>query len=139
VIQHFLSKQFLGFAAVGGVAALLHWAARLLLSVWLSFPVAILLAYAVGLGVAFILNRAFVFPKSTKPMRRQARDFLLVNLAFLPVVLGTAMGLEAVFREYRFTAHPQAIAHGIAVMVPALATFLIYKFFAFQDIEYGRT
>ena len=63
MIKLFVSKQFLGFLAVGGLAALLHWLARLLLSVWLPFSWAVIIAYAIGMAVAFLLNSIFVFPK----------------------------------------------------------------------------
>lgn len=138
MIRHYFTKQFLGFLAVGVLAAFLHWLSRIILSNWVSFSTAVILAYAIGMVVAFSLNSFFVFPKSKKPKRRQAIDFLIVNLAFLPVVWSASMALEQAFRSIGMTAYTQAVAHGMAVAIPTLATFLIYKFFAFRDAEYGR-
>ncbi|OUD15066.1 hypothetical protein TPSD3_04415 [Thioflexithrix psekupsensis] len=130
--------QFLGFIMVGGTAALLHWLARIILNHWMSFAWAVLLAYGIGMMVAFLLNSIFVFPHAQKPKWQQARDFVGVNLAFLPLVWGAAVFLEYLFQIFGMLFYPQAIAHGIAVAIPMLATFLIYKFFTFKDTEYGR-
>lgn len=137
MIKHFFTKQFLGFLAVGGLAAFLHWLSRIILSAWMSFSDAVIVAYAIGMSVAFILNSFFVFPKSDKPKYKQARDFVIVNLAFLPVVWGSSMAFEHGLRSIG-VAYSQALAHGIAVAMPMFATFLIYKFFAFKDAEYER-
>lgn len=138
MIRHFFTKQFLWFLSVGGLAAFLHWLSRIILSMWMSFPTAVFVAYSVGMAVAFTLNSFFVFPKSKKPKHKQARDFVVVNLAFLPIVWSTSMALERGLRSIGLVAYSQALAHGMAVAVPMLATFLIYKFFSFKDTEYER-
>jgi len=133
VIQHFLTRQFLGFLAVGGTAAALHWAARWLLSHWLPFGWAVALAYGVGLSVAFWLNSRHVFPRSTRPRRLQARDFVAINLLFFPVVWLAALGFDAALRAAGMQHHTQDVAHAIAVGLPTVFTFLFYKFFAFRE------
>jgi len=100
----------------------------------MSFSLAVISAYAFGLFIAFILNIYFVFHQSRKTRRKQARDFIYVNIAFIPVVWGTSIYLERLFRTLRVTDYPQEAAHAIAVILPAFITFLIYKFFAFKDI-----
>lgn len=136
MIRHFFTRQFLAFVAVGGTAALLHWLARIALSQWLPFSSAVAFAYGVGLAVAYLLNRAFVFPTSEKPRLAQARDFVLVNLAFFPVVWGASLAFDHALASVGFAFHREALAHGVAVMLPMFATFLIYKFFAFRDVRH---
>lgn len=138
MIKHFFTKQFLGFLAVGGIAAFLHWLSRILLSNWLDFPLAVAAAYAVGMIVAFALNSFFVFPNSEKPRHKQARDFVIVNLSFFPLVWIASITIDQVLQGLGMMRHTQALAHAIAVALPMLATFLIYKFFAFKDASYGR-
>lgn len=133
VIQHFLTRQFLGFLAVGSTAAALHWAARWLLSHWLPFGWAVTAAYGVGLSVAFWLNSRYVFPRSDRPRHVQARDFVAVNLLFFPVVWLAALGIDAALRAAGLQHHAQDVAHAIAVGLPTLFTFLIYKFVAFRE------
>ena len=138
MIRHFFTRQFLRFLLVGGTAAFLHWSARILLSLWLPFGWAVALAYAVGIVIAFVLNRIFVFPQSTKPIGRQGRDFILINLAFFPVVWAAALAIDKALKSLSVTFYPEAIAHAIAVALPMAATFLIYKFFAFKDTAHGQ-
>jgi putative flippase GtrA len=138
VIRHFLSAQFLRFLGVGITAALLHWLARIVLSQWMPFAWAVALAYGVGVLVAFLLNRAIVFPASTRPAGQQLRDFLLVNLGFFPVVWGASMAIESALRSLGVAVYTQALAHGIAIAIPMLATFLMYKFLAFREPDHGK-
>ena len=51
----FLSRQFVLFLATGGFAALVNFGSRILLSHWLSFSWAVVLAYLAGMGTAFVL------------------------------------------------------------------------------------
>jgi putative flippase GtrA len=131
VIQYFLSTQFLRFLFVGVTAAFLHWLARYWLNIWVSFPLAVALAYVVGIAVAFELNRRFVFPASGRPKTKQARDFILVNLAFFPVVWVAALVFKKLLQQTGVSYFVDGIAHGLAISLPVLMTFLIYKFIAF--------
>ena len=138
MIRHFLSRQFLGFLAVGGLAALLHWLSRLLLSTWMPFAWAVAMAYGVGMTVAFLLNSVFVFPDSVKPRAAQARDFVLVNLAFFPLVWAVSIYVNAGLKTLGMTNHSEELAHAIAISMPLLATFLLYKFVAFKGKVDGQ-
>jgi putative flippase GtrA len=118
---------------VGGFAALLHWLARLTLSLWFSFSTALVLAYAIGMLTAFILNSYFVFPKSMKPKKIQARDFAVINFSFFPVVWLASVQINNWLKSLGFISHTEGVAHALAIPIPILASFLIYKFFAFKE------
>lgn len=131
MIRHFFSAQFLLFLGVGTSAAALNWLTRLVLDNWISFPAAVLLAYVVGMTTAFELNRRFVFPTSPRPVFKQAKVFILINLAFLPVVWGASIFFKALLDDVGTMNFTEGIAHGLALALPVLITFLIYKFIAF--------
>lgn len=135
-LKHFFTRQFLGFLAVGGSAALLNWSARILLSLWLGFSTAILAAYAISTTFAFCLNSIFVFRHSARPRRKQARDFILINLAFFPLVWAASIGLDHALRYLGMRHATEAVAHAGAIGLPMMFTFLLYKFFAFREGEY---
>ncbi len=137
MLRHFLSRQFVGFLLVGGFAALLHWLVRILLSLYLSFPWAVALAYGVGMGTAFLLNSYYVFPASDKPVERQARDFIIINAAFFPVVWVVSLQLNRLLPALGVERYSEEIAHGLAICLPVLATFLLYKFIAFRENYHG--
>jgi putative flippase GtrA len=133
MIKHFISLQFLLFLFVGATAASFHWLARFLLSILLPFPLAVALAYFVGIAVAFILNRRYVFPSSSKPVHKQAREFVIINLFFFPVVLGASIFIREGLIQNGVIVYVDGIAHGLAITIPVFMTFLVYKFITFGD------
>lgn len=137
MLKYFLSRQFVGFLLVGGLAAFLHWLARLLFSFVMAYGWAVFFAYGIGMGVAFAMNSRYVFPTSDKPVSKQARDFLAINLAFLPVVWTASVFLNQYLAEHGFARYSEEFAHAIAITLPIMATFLLYKFFAFREKYYG--
>lgn len=122
---------------MGGLAALLHWLARILLSLVMPYGWAVFIAYGVGMAIAFALNSLYVFPASDKPVQKQARDFLAINLAFLPVVWFAAMQLNTMLISLGVERYSEEMAHAVAISFPVMATFLLYKFFAFREKYYG--
>jgi putative flippase GtrA len=131
MIRHFFSVQFLLFIAVGLTAALSNWGSRYVLGQRLGYSLAVFLAYAVGIGVAFLLNRLFVFPASPRPLSSQACEFLQVNIAFMPLVWLVALALRHLLREIGLADIADGLAHAIALALPGFSTFLIYKFSTF--------
>jgi len=137
MLKVFMSRQFAGFLLVGGLAALLHWLARILLSLLMSYSWAVVLAYVVGMTVAFILNSIYVFPASDKPVPKQARDFFIINIAFFPIVWLVSLQLNKTLISVGVDSYSEEIAHAVAISFPVLATFLLYKFVAFREKYYG--
>lgn len=88
--------------------------------------------------IAFLLNSFFVFPQTGKPRRAQARDFILVNLAFFPVVWLGSLQINGWLTDFGMHNHNEELAHAIAIPLPMVATFLIYKFYAFGEKAHGK-
>lgn len=132
MINHFLNTQFLAFLAVGSLAAAIHWLCRYFLSYWISFEYAVAIAYVFGIASAFILNKIYVFPNTNRSVNKQMRDFVLTNVAFFPVVWVMSILLVSVLSSAGVTMYTEGIAHGVAISIPMMATFLIYKFIAFK-------
>ena len=137
MLKHFLSRQFAGFLLVGATAALLHWLARILLSLVMSYPWAVFWAYGVGMASAFVLNSYYVFPASDKPVEKQARDFFIINLAFFPVVWLVSIQLNKGLMRIGVETYSEEMAHALAISLPVLGTFLLYKFIAFRENYHG--
>ena len=60
------SKRFMSFLIAGGLAALVNFGSRFLYDVFVTYTIAIILAYITGMVTAFYLNKLFVFQKSSK-------------------------------------------------------------------------
>ena len=132
MLRHYLSSQFLGFIGVGITAALFNWLARIFLGSLMPFEWAVVLAYGIGMSLAFILNALYVFPGSSEPRSLQAMRFTAINLAFLPVVWASSLMFLSLLTWIGLQKYVEELAHAVALATPMLATFLLYKFFAFK-------
>jgi putative flippase GtrA len=138
MIRVFLSREFLRFVGVGATAAGANWAARIVASHWLTLSWSVVVAYCVGMAVAFALNSAFVFPGSPKPRERQAFEFIAVNLCFLPVVWLGTLAFDHVLRWTGLRRFSESIAHVFALAIPMFGSFLVYKFLIFKGARSGK-
>jgi putative flippase GtrA len=136
VIKIFFSGQFLKFLGVSGISALIHWVSRLLISEFVEYWLAVVLAYAVGIGVAFVLNRIFVFSNSSKSLRQEISMFTVVNIAAFPFVVAISIALGSYILVPFFEVNTaQLIGHGIGVVSPVLFNFAAHKFITFREIR----
>jgi putative flippase GtrA len=133
MIQHFFTKQFLKFLFVGAAAALANWVSRIIFSFWISFSLAISAAYLVGMVSAFLLNKKFVFPNSPRPIQKQIRDFTLTNLIAFPLVWLMSIQISNFLQSLGMLAYYEELAHMLALSIPTVVSFLIYKFLAFGE------
>jgi putative flippase GtrA len=74
------ARRFGLFVVAGGIAAAANYGSRFGFSLWFSYPVAIVLAYLVGMTVAFLLMRQYVFEGGGKALGPQVIKFTLVNV-----------------------------------------------------------
>jgi putative flippase GtrA len=136
VIQQFLSKQFILFLVTGGTAALVNFGSRIVYNQWVSFSVAIFLAYLTGMVTAFVLARWLVFKRSEQSFALSAMLFCAVNVIAVVQTWLISMGLALYVLPYwgvtRFAAE---IAHAVGVMVPVLTSYLGHKHFSFRERE----
>lgn len=133
IVGLYASAQFMRFLAVGGVALILHWLSRFAFNMVVGYGSAIVLAYLVGMAVAFVLNKIFVFPYSDRPVGAEAFLFFLVNIAAFPFVWLVAYVLgEKVLAELMPRDIALAVAHGFAITLPVFVNFILHKFVTFR-------
>jgi len=75
-----LDAQFIKFLFAGGVAAAGNFGSRFFFSRYLDYEYAIVIAYFVGMTIAFILMKERVFFNSSKHLLSQILRFSLVNV-----------------------------------------------------------
>lgn len=129
-----LSPQFIRFLLAGGIAAAANYGSRFLFGHWLSYGVSIVLAYLVGMTVAFVLMRQHVFTQSKGRIASQAARFVAVNmLAVLQTLLISlllarwllpAMGMQGEYAE--------AVAHLVGVAVPVVTSYFGHRMLTFK-------
>ena len=134
LIDFYVNGVFARFLVAGGLAALANFGSRLGLQPFTGFDAAVVLAYLVGFTTAFVLNRAFVFPRSGKPMRVEIGWFFLFNLIAFPVVVVSAILLrDYVFSHFLPRSLAETVAHGVAIMIP-----VVFNFAAHRLVTFGR-
>ena len=127
-----LNSEFSRFLVVGGFAALVNFLSRILFSEWVSFRIAIILAYIVGMLTAYILSRLVVFEPSGKHPGNELFYFSLVNLfAVMQVWLISVGFAEYLFPYLGMAFYPEEIAHMAGLAVPAFTSYLGHKYFSF--------
>lgn len=134
MIQTLKSKQFLSFIIAGGFAAIVNFASRFAYSEFVSFGAAVILAYITGMITAFILNKLFVFEKSSHSTQKEFIYFTLVNVVAIIQTYLISVGLaEYGFPYLGFDFYPKAVAHGIGVIFPVFTSFFGHKYFSFKS------
>ena len=135
LVAFYWNGVFVKFLVAGGLAALANFVSRIVVQPLVGFNVALVIAFFVGLSVAFVLNRAFVFPASGKPLRQEMSWFLIFNLIAFPIIVGGAVLLrDYVFGHVLPADLAEAAAHGVAIMIP-----VVFNFAAHQLVTFARS
>lgn len=135
-----ISRRFVNFVLVGGLAASLNWGSRFVFDLAMPFEAAVVPAYLIGMVTAFALNRLVVFESSARPLGEQAWRFTLVNMAALAQIWLVSVGLERLlFPAIGFEFHSKAIAHGVGVASPVFTSYLLHKHWTFSQADKGVT
>jgi len=134
MISYPVSKQFLAFLFMGGMAALVNFTSRMVYNHWFSFSTSVILAYITGMTVGFILMKCFVFRGSRKHFTHSALFYILINLfaAFqtwlismlLAYYLLPHLGVETFTKE---------IAHAVGIAIPAFTSYIGHKRWTFPE------
>lgn len=131
-----MRREFLSFVAIGGFAAGVNFLSRFPIDYFTSFELAVVLAYAIAMTTAFLLNRAFVFKAADGPWLRQYWRFFLVNMLALAQVFAITVGLaRLVFPAIGFTWHAEAVAHAIGLASPILTSYWAHKLYSFAPAK----
>ena len=121
------------FLLVGGLAAGVNFVSRIGFSELVSYRVAIVLAYLVGMSTAFILSKLYVFEQSGRRTAHELRDFTIVNIFAVLQVWLISVGLaEYLFPAIHFVFYPEEVAHLVGLGIPAVTSYLGHKHFSFR-------
>ncbi|GMR15907.1 MAG: hypothetical protein BMS9Abin31_0204 [Gammaproteobacteria bacterium] len=128
-------SEFFQFLMVGGLAAGINFISRIGFSEFVSYRVAIILAYLVGMITAFLLSKHYVFEQSGRPLKDELRDFTIVNVFAVIQVWLISVGLAEYFFPYiTFNTYPEEVAHLIGLGIPAITSYFGHKYFSFRKI-----
>ena len=124
--------EFLQFLFVGGIAAGINFISRIGFSEFFSYRMSIVLAYIVGMIIAFTLFKHYVFEKSGHHYIDEVKGFIIVNIFGIIQVWLISIGLAEYFFPYiSFIFYPNEVAHFIALGIPAISSYFGHKYFSF--------
>jgi putative flippase GtrA len=128
-----LSPQFVRFLLAGGIAAAANYGSRFLFSCWVVYEQAIVLAYLVGMVVAFILMRGHVFAAKGRVLAPQVVKFVGINiLAVTQTLLISVVLARWVLPALGVVDHAEALAHLAGVLVPVVTSYFGHKLLTFR-------
>ncbi len=128
-----LSSQFIRFLVAGGIAAAANYGSRFLFSIWLSYGPAIVLAYLVGMSVAFVLMRQHVFSAAGGALGPQVAKFVAVNLlAVIQTLIISFVLARWILPSLGVVTHAEAIAHLAGVLVPVATSYFGHRMLTFK-------
>jgi putative flippase GtrA len=124
--------RFASFVVTGGISAACNLGSRFVMSRVMRYEFAVLVAYLIGMIVAFILARTFVFEKNERGWQSQLARFAVVNAFGLAQVWLVSVGLaRLIFPRMKFYWYPEDVAHFVGVASPALISYYAHKYFSF--------
>ena len=128
-----MTRQFAAFLLAGGVAAAANVGARLVFSRYFGLEVAVVLAYLVGMAVAFALMRSRVFPAAAGSLARQISMFTVINaVAVLQTLVVTIVLARWALPATGMEEHVEDLAHVVGVCVPIVTSFFGHKYVSFR-------
>lgn len=134
MIRAFFSRQFIIFLVTGGIAAAANFLSRIFFNQWLSFSASIIIAYLIGMTIAFILAKIFVFKQSQQSLHKSAAFFVLVNGVAVLQTWGISLALAySILPALGVEYHTKEIAHAAGVIFPVFTSFIGHKYLSFQS------
>ncbi len=134
-----MDRRFLRFVLAGGFAAGVNVSSRYVFDMVMSYSLAIVVAYLLGMATAFTLTKLFVFEPSRRSVTAQFLRFTLVNVVAFLLVWGTSLSLaDFAFPAIGMNWRPHDVAHVIGVAVPMVTSYFGHKHFSFggnTDVE----
>ena len=128
-----LTPQVVRFLFAGAIAAAANYGSRFLFNRWVSYEQAIILAYLVGMFVAFALMRKHVFEANGKALAPQIVKFVGVNfLAVLQTLIISVVLARWMLPAWGVVDHAEALAHLVGVLVPVVTSYFGHKLFTFR-------
>lgn len=126
----------LRFLIAGALSVPVNMAARVLLSQFLSFDLAVVGAHLCGMLTAYTLNKLFVFDESGRHVHSEFLRFALVNLVSVAQtwVVSITM-LNLVLPTFGVTSHTELISHFTGLASTAITSYFGHKIYSFAKVQ----
>jgi putative flippase GtrA len=128
------TRQYLAFLLCGGSGSVVNWATRFVYNRYVSFNAAVVLAYATGMVVSYVLYRLFVFKQSARPLGSRIAAYIAVDGWGCVQTLLIANGLRLyLFKDLIPQGAADALGHLGGIASLAVTSFFLHKFVTFAE------
>lgn len=125
-------QEFIKFLITSGIATIVNILARIALSIYMPYEVAVVIAHLIGMAVAYALARKYVFAHSGQNVSREITGFALVNVMSLTQVWLISVGLYRFgFPAIDWTYRPDLVAHLVGVGSLTFTSYFGHKYISF--------
>lgn len=132
-LRSLVRSPLIRFLLAGGFAAASNYGSRFVFERWVPFEWAIVLAYLVGMTVAFVLMRQAVFDAKHGALSQQIPRFVLINLLAVAQTWVISVWLaRSVLPALNWPLPIEASAHLVGVLVPVVTSYLGHKWLTFR-------
>ena len=127
-------KRVVLFVLCGGAAAGINVLSRWILSNWLPYAAAIVVAFILGLVSGFLLFKFLVFDSAnSKRIGKESFWYILVNAFALVQTLIISIFLADYFFPWvGMSLYPHDVAHVIGVGLPVITSYFGHKYITFK-------
>ena len=130
-----ITREFLSFIVAGGFAAIVNIISRAILSNFLNFENSIIIAYMIGMVVAFYITKKFVFV-SKNNISKSFAAFALVNLAAVAQTFFISLWSKNIILPFLgITIFVELLSHIAGVFFPVFTSFFGHKYISFGKIS----
>jgi putative flippase GtrA len=127
-----IARDGVRFLIAGSLSSAVNWLVRLGFSFVVPFPAALAIGAAIGMAVAFVLYRSWVFPSSARRLRAQTVLFLLVCAVTASFVIAASLVFVRLMTDIPLSdRNRENLAHALAIGCGAIISFLGHRTFTF--------
>lgn len=127
-------NQFFLFILTSSISAIFNFTSRIFLNYWFSYSVSIFLAYIIGVVVAYVLARSFVFNAHSLSIYKSSFKFIQIN--FVGFIQTWLVSIVLAYRVFPYFDIRQTyifeLSHFIALSSLAFTSFLGHKYYSFR-------
>lgn len=125
--------DFARFVGIGAIAAFANLVARYLLDLFMPFEAAVIIAYMLGMMIAFIAFQKVIFGDPTTPLKRRIIRFSQVNMIGLALAWLVSTTLARIVLPFAgWTFHPFEFAHLAGVATPAFSSYILHRRYTYR-------
>lgn len=129
----FVTAEFVRFVVASGTSAVFNFCSRILFSLVMSYSMAIIAAYGVGMAIAYTLNRKFVFSRGQASNVGEIWRFVTINMiGVLQTLAVSLMMVELILPVLGIDRYREEIGHVVGLSTLAFTSYLGHKHWTFR-------